>query len=183
MLNDSSIRVQLLLIGIFFLTMFIVIFLFVTNKDDATVVQPVQDEYSIDVSEQEITQVTSVETKSGGTMATRDFLLDDDVVTIEEDAQIYMIGSETGADGSLFEIFYFKGGGGGITVSLLNPNLQIVRARAEEELQRKLGVGLLELCALNVSVTVPRSVSPDLTGVDYSGVNLGLPSCPGAVTL
>jgi len=172
------------MIGIFFLTVIVIAVLFF-RSDTETLVDPVVEVETEVVlqEEQDIVPLPTIVTKTGTTIATRDFLLDEDVVLIDEALEVYMIASEPGPDGTLYEIFYFKGGGGGITISLLNPDLAYIRNLAETDLQNKLDVSLLRLCALQISVTVPRSVSPNLTAEDYSGIDLGLPSCPGSIAL
>ncbi len=180
-MENSSIRTPLLLIGIFFLTVFIIGYLYYANSTVPPVVEPAP--LSTDTEpQQEIVPVTTISTKTDTTFTTRDFLLDEDVELIDEKAQIYLIGSEEGVNGPLYQIFYFRTGGT-VRVVLLDPNLSYVRARAETALQARLGLGLLELCAIKAAVMTPRSVSPDLTGEDYSGIELGLPSCPGSIAL
>lgn len=181
-MNDSSIRFPIFLIILFFVGMGVIAFLFIT-AEDATVgvdIEQVEITEPINVNQQEIVPVTTVLAKDGSSIVLRDFWLDEDVELIDEQAEVYMIGSEPGPEGTLFEIFYFKGGGGGITISLLTPDLAFARGRAEEVLQERLDVSLLRLCALKVAVTVPRTISPVFTGEDYSGIDLGLPSCPGS---
>jgi len=181
-MNNTSIKLPIILILIFFLIVGVLAYQFITAEElvlvDTAVEAPV-GEVGVN-NQQEVVLLPTMMTKTDTKLVMRDFLLDEDVELIDEEAQVYRIGSELGQNGTLFEIFYFKGGGGGISISLLDPNLVFVRARAEAALQERLDVSLLRLCALKVVVTVPRTVSPVLTGTDYSGINLGLPSCPGS---
>jgi len=183
-MDNSSNKIPLLLIGIFFLMVFIGAALFIFDNPKPPVLDPEIVMSPQDVNpQQEVTVVTTVATKNNTSFVPRDFLADSDVELIDEKAKVYLIGSEQGPEGPLFEIFYYGTGQGSITISLQTPDLFFARGRAEEALQAKLDVSLLELCSLDVSVTVPYSISPILTGEDYSGVDLGLPSCPGSVVI
>ncbi len=167
----------ILLIGIFLVISGIITFMFLT-ADDAPVVVVSPEETPLDVSEtpqQDLTLITSVQTKTGTRIAVRDFLKDEDVS--KWSAEAYLIGEETSTEGTLYQIFYFQNGGG-ITVSLLTEPLRFARERAETELIERLGVTTLELCALQINVTTPRSVSEALSGRD-----LGLSICPVHVAL
>jgi len=118
----------------------------------------------------------SVLTKAGTQLATRNFLMDTDVILWDKGEKTYLIAQEASTEGDLYQIFYFAGGG--ITVSLLDINMGYARSRAEQALIKKLELPTNELCSLMIRVTAPRFVS-EL----YSGRELGLSFCPGAVAL
>lgn len=178
-MDNSSIRVPLLLIGIFFLTMFILGYLFLTTEDDpGTLIDGVPEPITtIDPDpQQQIVPIIGVLTKTGTVLSTRNFLDDTDVELLDEIAMTYKISEESGPGGIIYQIFYFQDDS--ITVSLLDEDLGFARSRAEVVLQNKLGLNKLEMCALIINVTTPRSVSGE-----YSGKNLGLSFCPDSVFL
>lgn len=167
------------MIAIFFLVVFVMLFLFLTNEPAE---QPVNGEPLPSTSQepsgqQAITPLNYVQTKSGSRIQTRDFRSDDGVELLPGEENSYMIGSEEGPNGPLFEIFFFGDYNGEIKVVLLDPDLRFARGRAEEVLQERLGIdGVLELCSYEIQVTTPDFVNPD-----YSGRNLGISACPAAV--
>ncbi len=64
------------------------------------------------------------------------------------------------------------------TLSLLKPPLGATRKLAEKDLSVRLGVSEAELCSRKIRVTVPNDVD-----TRYSGKDLLMSSCPGAVAL
>ena len=82
-----------------------------------------------------------------------------------------------GSEESAFHILFFEDGAG-FLVSLLKEPLRDVRAQAEAELRSTLQLSDSELCKLNIDVAVARDVNDR-----FSGKNLGLSFCPGAIEL
>ena len=76
-----------------------------------------------------------------------------------------------------FDILYDRRGGS-ITVYLHELPLSFARDVATDRLLESLGVSIETLCELNVNVQTNQFVDPDFTGQD-----LGLTGCPGAVAL
>jgi len=182
-MDNSSSRTPLLLIGIFFLTVFIVAFLYFTapELDEPTGPEPAATTSTPAVipNQQQITPLSdeaAILTKSGSSINTRNFLKDKDVRLYDEGAKTYLLDESLGVDGPIFQIFYTSGGG--ITVSLLNPDLAFARNQAESALQKRLELPLLEMCALTIRVTTPMWNSEQMSGRD-----LGLSFCPGSVAL
>lgn len=176
-MDNSSIRVPLLLIGIFFLTIFILGYLFLTNSEtDEMPDEPIQEPIGIvdDQQQQQVVPISGVLTKTGSGWPTRDFLGDNDVKLVDEGALTYLIAEEKGPDGFIYQIFYFKDHS--ITISLLNEDLDFARSSAEIVLKKKLGLTDMEMCALAINVTTPRFVSNE-----YAGRLLGLSFCPNSV--
>ncbi|MCA9359293.1 hypothetical protein KC926_03750 [Candidatus Kaiserbacteria bacterium] len=177
-MDNSSIRTQLLLIGIFVLIVGILGFLFITAPEPVNIAPDgsVVNFDEIRNEQQEVTTIIGVLSKTGTQVKVRDFYGDEGVVLFDEKEKTYLIGEEKGANGPIYQIFYFAGGG--VTVSLQNEKLNFARSRAEEDLQKKLGLSLLDMCSLSVRVTVPGFVSDD-----FSGRDLGLSFCPGSEVL
>ncbi len=121
--------------------------------------------------------IVTVRSRSGTSFPFHDFLSDGDV---EEwgDSNTYLIGSALAVTGEpLYQIFYYTFDQS-IGVALLGEPLAVARAAAEESLQRRLGIGGGDLCHLMIRVSVPNFVDPSLAGRE-----LGISTCPGAVTL
>lgn len=120
-----------------------------------------------------------INTKFGQPVAVPNFL---GSPTVEKyDDTVYLIAEEMGPEGQpLYQVFFYRGGSLGI--SLLSTDVAFSRARAEQAVVDLLDMSTIELCALQISQTVPAFVSQQ-TGIDYSGVELGMSMCPGAVDL
>lgn len=177
-----------LILGIFMMLIFITWFILLTDGnrqvvEDIQVVDPIQfpsgdqDVSTIDRANIDSEQLY-VATKSGAPVAVLNFLSSPEVEQYDDD--VFLVKKESGNGGSIYEIFYFRGGG--IGVSLLDVNLQFSRDRVETALSELLGLSLIELCALRISVTVPAFVSQQLPE-DYSGIDFGISPCPGALPL
>lgn len=179
-MDSSLIRKPLILVGIMVSVMIVFVYLFVTadNEKEVATENTVFQAENMELQEQAVTPIpiTTVLTKAGTKWKTRDFLHDADVELYSEAGEIYLLDEERGVEGAIYQNFYYKNGGG-IVVSLQSQDLPYARARAEEALQKRLGLTVLEMCALMVSVTVPIAVSED-----YSGMDLGLSFCPGSIT-
>jgi hypothetical protein len=76
-----------------------------------------------------------------------------------------------------FQILYYPQNSG-FLITLFTEPLGQTRLEAEQSLKQKLGLSESQLCTLTVQVSVPDDVSDT-----YSGENLGLSFCPGAVAL
>jgi hypothetical protein len=69
--------------------------------------------------------------------------------------------------------FYPKNNG--FLITLLNPDLEKARSEAENDFINKLGITKDQACSLNVSITIPNSVS-----TKYSGGIYNFSFCPGS---
>lgn len=78
---------------------------------------------------------------------------------------------------SQFSIVYFESENA-FAITLLSLPLSSARSTAEENLLQQLGIAAQDACALAISVSVPYTIDDD-----YSGRELGLSFCPGAVPL
>lgn len=115
-------------------------------------------------------------TKNSSYIDTRNFLKDSDVRLYDEGSKTYLLDEALGVEGLVFQTFYASNGG--LTISLLTPNISFARNQAEDALQKRLGLPLLEMCALTIRVTTPVWNNEAMSGRD-----LGLSFCPGSVAL
>ncbi len=112
---------------------------------------------------------------ASNTVNTRDFRNDSDVVAVDE--VTYQIDEGVTNNEVSFQI-YFDDIDKSFTVSLLQEPLRSSRINAEQALLKRLDVQKNDLCNMNIIVNTPSFVSEE-----YSGNNLGLSFCPGAVAL
>lgn len=109
------------------------------------------------------------------TVTTRDFRKDADVEVIDD--VTYQIDEGSIGEDLTYQI-YFDDVDKNITISLLKEPLQSSRLSAEVALVKRLEVNKNDLCSMNITVNTPAFVNEK-----YSGNNLGLSFCPGAVSL
>lgn len=76
-----------------------------------------------------------------------------------------------------FDIFYYTEDNS-FTIDIRNNPISLVRDRAESKLLADLKISKNDACKLSVIVAVSRGVNDD-----YSGQDLGLSFCPGAVII
>ena len=82
-----------------------------------------------------------------------------------------------GADNADFQILYYPQNSG-FNITLNKEPIGSVRLEAEAALRAQLRLTNTQLCALTVQVATTMDINPT-----YSGENLGLSFCPGAVVL
>ena len=114
-----------------------------------------------------------INTKAGQPFETANFLSSAEVEQLDKD--VFLIKEAQSLEGELFQIFFYRGGG--INISLLDPNLEFARSQAETALRQLIPESDMRLCSLVISVTVPGWLSQQ-TGTDHSGVDYGLSFCP-----
>jgi len=108
-------------------------------------------------------------------VSTRDFRKDSDVVKLDE---VTFQFDEGVANNEISYQIFFDDIDKSFTLSLLQEPLASSRLNAEEALLKRLAVPKNDLCSMKIIVNTPSFVSED-----YSGNNLGLSFCPGAMNL
>lgn len=179
---QSSDRTYILIIGIFLLVIFLVWFMLGS--------QLVQNNTSIlgdtvlpdSLATQPITTVESniatnptilINTKVGVPFETPNFLRLSDVEQYDED--VFLVKQAQSLDGDLYQIFFYRGGG--LNISLLDPDLLFARLQAESVLREIIPESDIRLCSLAITVTVPGWLSQQMD-TDHSGIDYGLSFCP-----
>lgn len=186
---ESSNRKYFLLIGIFFLIIFIVWTLLgrqlVTSQPVDTL--PEQNNPQTTNNQQQVSPIENntpiaptilINTVAGEPFAVDNFL--NRPTSLQVDENVYLIAQAQSSDSELFQIYFNQGGT--INISLLDENLTFARAQAEAALRELIDVSDLRLCSLAISTTVPAWLSQQL-GQDYSGVDYGLSFCPRSLPL
>jgi hypothetical protein len=120
----------------------------------------------------------AITAKDGSTVTVPDFRPGKESVNEGNVTFYYLTQSNQGQgqDNSQFDIIY--GTDSSVTVSLLAEPIGAARAAAEAALRSYFPVSDAQLCQMNVIVAVPNDVN-----AQYSGENLGLSFCPGAMQL
>lgn len=108
----------------------------------------------------------------GSSVTVPDFTANQPVWASKENGY-QVAGTEYGA----YQIIYFENGSG-FLISIFQEPLGENRLKAEEELRSTLRLSDAQLCKLSIDVAVS-----DDANETYSGRNLGLSFCPGAVPL
>lgn len=74
-----------------------------------------------------------------------------------------------------YSMFYYKGDDL-FNITILNPDIQTARDKAEDEFLKTLGITKEAACKLNVSLGVPINVNEKTAGIDYK-----LSFCPDGI--
>jgi hypothetical protein len=180
---QSSIRIYLLLLGILLLLAVVVVLFVGVNFTESVNESPIVDNSNrAEEGQQQIVpvevnidtaSVLYLNTRAGTPFPVKNFLRNVDTKTYDEN--VFLIASDSGPNGALYEIFFYRGGSFGIT--LLDPNLEFARNRAEQAMRDLLEVSDIRLCSLIISMSVPQWLSQQLV-VDYSGIDYGVSFCP-----
>jgi len=117
-----------------------------------------------------------VPTKSGGQVATRDFLKDETVGKDEYNSGVYYLAGSDPSEPN-YSITYIESDSS-FTISIFSEPIGEQRQLAELKLLGQLGISEPEACHLRYAVLVPASVNPL-----YAGKDLGFSFCPGATPL
>ncbi len=123
------------------------------------------------------TATTVIRTRGGDTLSIPDITTGHPAIT-EQSGTYYYVTQNANGDEMNQDFGILYGTDSSIAVGLLAEPLGASRLHAETALRKLLQLPDSQICALNVTVMVPPSVS-DV----YAGTNVGLSFCPNAVTL
>lgn len=122
---------------------------------------------------------TSISGQGGGAMTVNDFKHDPETKADPNNAgQYYLAGGLAPAAGVTPYSIFFVDANQSFNITLLQEPIGDIRAQAESELVRRLGISKEQACLLNYYVGVPAGVNEI-----YAGRNLGFSFCPGATQL
>ena len=120
--------------------------------------------------------ILQVSTKVGAVKQIDGSFTAQDVTELSEDYN-WMFESYDSDETEMFDIYYDEVAGA-LLVTLDREPIETARALAVRRLENKLGLRANELCDLNISVITNSYVS-----TVYAGYELGVPNCPGAISL
>lgn len=113
---------------------------------------------------------------SGDTVILADSINDTEAEVLTEGFSL-LFDEQAGREVTAYDIFYDRPSAS-ITIYLHELPLSVSRQVAVDVLIDKFAISVEQLCGFNISIQTNQFVSPE-----YTGMELGLPGCPNAVSL